>query len=62
MAVPVNMSTQKLMRKSRGHFVFLQSARGLAHSKTLRARHPEKDRHEFHPASPSFAEASELNR
>ena len=27
------------MRKSRGHFVFLHSARGLAHSKTLRVFH-----------------------
>jgi hypothetical protein len=30
------IGAQKFMRKSRGHFVFLQSARGLAHSKTLR--------------------------
>jgi hypothetical protein len=27
---------QKLLQKSRGHFVFMQSARGLAQSKTLR--------------------------
>ena len=33
------IGTQKLMRKSRGHFVFLHSARGLAHSKTLRVFH-----------------------
>src|SRR5208283_1939341 len=32
----VVIGTQKLLRKSRGHFDFLQSARGLAQSKTLR--------------------------
>ena len=30
------IGTQKLLRKSRGHFVSSQSARGLAQSKTLR--------------------------
>src|ERR1039458_10257852 len=30
------IGAQKFMRKSRGPFVFWQSARGLAHSKTLR--------------------------
>jgi hypothetical protein len=36
MAVHIVIGTRKFMRKLRGHFVFLQSARGLAHSKTLR--------------------------
>src|SRR5450759_3590962 len=36
MAVHIVIGTQKFMRKSGGHFVFWQSARGLAHSKTLR--------------------------
>jgi hypothetical protein len=35
-AVHIVIGTQKLMRKSRGHFVCLQSVRGLAHSQTLR--------------------------
>src|SRR5450759_1239103 len=36
MAVHIVIGAQKFMRKSRGHFVCWQSARGLAHSKTLR--------------------------
>jgi hypothetical protein len=36
MAVHIVIGAQKFMRKSYGHFVFLQSARVLAHSKTLR--------------------------
>jgi hypothetical protein len=36
-AVHIIIGGQKVMRKSRGHFVCLQSARGLAHSMTLRA-------------------------
>jgi hypothetical protein len=35
-AVHIVIGAQKFMRKSRGYFVLLQSARGLAHSKTLR--------------------------
>ena len=36
MVVPIVIGAQKFLRKSRGHFVFWQSARGLAQSKTLR--------------------------
>jgi hypothetical protein len=35
-AVYIGIGAQKFVRISRGHFVCLQSARGLAHSKTLR--------------------------
>jgi hypothetical protein len=35
-AVHIAIGAQKFMRESREHFVCLQSARGLAHSKTLR--------------------------
>ena len=36
LAVYIVIGAQKFMRKSCGHFVFKQSARGLAQSKTLR--------------------------
>jgi hypothetical protein len=35
-AIRIVIGAQKFMRKSGGRFVFVQSARGLAHSKTLR--------------------------
>jgi hypothetical protein len=35
-AIHIVIGAQKFMRKSGGRFVFVQSARGLAHSKTLR--------------------------
>jgi hypothetical protein len=36
MAIHIAIGAQKFMWKSRGHFVFLQSARGLVYSKTFR--------------------------